>query len=281
MLYDIKEYKNEFFQTNIGEHTSLEKCVDEDKQLGLASIIIRILNKNKYDSLEDFINRNSNYQDFLKNNNSDFVVLHFGNFNKNKISEADFLKVLNNLKTLSTKKQNFEKNNIKTTNIENKEYNSYKGENKTYFIDNSNSKKSIEDQMKDLQNTQQEFQTSDMKQNTENMFKELEENKKESLNLRYLNEIDYLNLNNEEKILYKIAMNYQQNIPGLVRIDLNKSVMVDEYENIKKIDKENGEYVIKSDENGIQKEEKTEEYTKSYQKQLTLTPNTMYSSNSN
>ena len=56
--------------------------------------------------------------------------------------------------------------------------------------------------------------------------------------------------------------------------------MVDEYENIKKIDKENGEYIIKSNENGIQKEENTEDYTKSYQKQLTLTPNTMYSSNS-
>lgn len=266
MVYNFKEYE-----------LSFQTPAKREQEKVVSTKIMDLLNKNKYDSLDEFISKNQSYQDFLKNNNLENVVKHFGN----TLTEEDFKIILNILKELTTKKQDFEKNNIKTTNIDNKEYNSYKGENKTYFIDNSNSKKSIEGQMKDLQSTQQQFQTSDMKQNTENMFKELEENKKENLNLRTLNEIDYLNLNNDEKILYKIAMNYQQSIPGIIKIDLNKGIMVDEYENIKKIDKENGEYVIKSNENGIQKEENTEDYTKSYQKQLTLTPNTMYSSNNN
>ena len=62
----------------------------------------------------------------------------------------------------------------------------------------------LEKQMKDLQSTSQSFQTSDTNKNTENMFKELE-NKKESLNLSYLNEINYqqnLTLNKADVFLY-------------------------------------------------------------------------------
>ena len=114
--------------------------------------------------------------------------------------------------------------NIKTTNLDNKQITSFKGEDKTYFIDNSDSNKTIEEQMKDMQSTSEEFQTADQKKNTEKLFEELEE-KKNVLNLYYLNEINYDLLNNEEKVLFQIANNYQQGIEGVIRVDLKKGII--------------------------------------------------------
>ena len=229
-----------------------------------------LLNKNKYDNLEEFLTKNSNYQDFLKTNNMSTVIKHFGN----TLREEDFVKILENLRVLTKTKKEFEQENIKTTNIEDKQFNSFKGQEKTYFIDNSDDKKSIEEQMKDLQPTQEQFQTSDQKQNTENLFKELE-TKKESLNLHYLNDINYASLNNEEKLLFQIAENYQQGIEGLIRVDLKKGIIVDELDIIMKIEEVNGEFTITKNENGIEKSEST---TKTFQKTLTPSKNTIYSS---
>lgn len=270
MSYDIKDYVEKF---GGGSNTSLKNKVQADKDMGLASIIIRLLNKNKYDSLEDFIKRNNTYQDFLKNNNTDVVVQHFGNFNKHKITEEDFVRVLNNLRELTKTKNEFETENIKTTNIDDKQYNSFKGEDKTYFIDNSRTDKSIEDQMKDLQPTEQDFQTTDQKKNTENMFKELER-KKEGLNLNYLHEINYDLLNNEQKELFQIADDYQQNNQGVIRVDLEKSIIVDELDNFIEIEKNNGEFAVIKDGDVVEKESVKE---KTLQKTLTPSRNTIYS----
>ena len=56
------------------------------------------------------------------------VIKHFGN----TLKEEDYIKILENLRILAKTKQDFEKDNIKTTNIEDKQYNSFKGEEKTY-----------------------------------------------------------------------------------------------------------------------------------------------------
>lgn len=257
MIYNFKEYKPTF-----------DTPMKRQQELAISRKIMDLLNKNKYDNLEEFITKNGNYQDFLKKNNMTTVVKHFGN----TLIEEDYIKILENLRNLTKSKQDFEEDNIKTTNIDGKQYNSFKGEDKTYFIDNSRTDKSIEDQMKDLQSTEQIFQTTDQRQNTENMFKELER-KKEGLNLHYLHQINYELLNNEEKLLFQIANDYQQNIDGVIRIDLKKGIIVDELDNIMKIEKNNGEFSIIKDENGIEKEEVQE---KSYQKTLTPSRNTIY-----
>lgn len=258
MIYNFKEYV-----------TTFDTPMKRQQELAISRKIMDLLNKNKYDNLEEFIAKNSNYQEFLKKNNMQTVVKHFGN----TLKEEDYIKVLENLRTLTKKKQNFDQENIKTTNIDDKQFNSYKGEDKTYFIDNSGSDKSIEDQMENLQHTEQKFQTSDITKNTENMFKELER-KKEGLNLSYLNEINYDMLNNEEKLLFQIANNYQQNIQGVIRIDLQKGIIVDENDDIMKIEKNNGEISIIKDDNGVEKEEVKQ---KTFQKTLTPSPNTIYS----
>ncbi|MBQ9072493.1 MAG: hypothetical protein IJY25_04995 [Bacilli bacterium] len=262
MLYNFKEYKPIF-----------DTPAKREQELAIARKIMDLLNKNKYDNLEEFIKRTNSYQDFLKNNNMTNVVKHFGN----TLNEEDFTRILETLRILTKDKQDFEKDNIKTTDIEDKQFVSYQGQNKTYFIDNSRTDKSIENQMKDLQPTQQDFQTSDIKQNTENMFKELEQNKKENLKLHYLHEINFELLNNEQKELFQAANNYQQTIEGVIRVDLEKGIMVDEENTIMKIEKENGEYVVKFD-NDSPENEITEQKNIGYQKQLRPNPNTIYSS---
>lgn len=270
MLHNIKEYQELF---SAGAHGSLASRVKSDGDLGLAAIIMLVLNKKKYDNIDDFIKRNENYQDFLKNNNTDIAVQHFGNFNKHKITEEDFVRVLNNIKFLIQEKKDFDKENIKTTDIGNNQYVTFEGKDKTTFIDNYNSNKTIEEQMKDLQLTEQKFQTIDKKENTENMFKELEK-RKETLNLNYLHEINFDLLSNEEKELYQIADNYQQNDKGVIRVDLKKGVIVDELDNIMKIEKNNGEFAIIKD-GEVKEMEQVKE--KTFQKTLTPSRNTIYS----
>ena len=129
MVYNFNEYKPSF-------DTPLKR----QQELAVSRKIMGLLNKNKYDDLEEFITKNSDYQNFLKNNNMGTVVKHFGN----TLKEKDYVQILENLRTLTKEKKDFEKDNIKTTNIDNKQYNTFKGEDKTYFIDNSRSNKSIE-----------------------------------------------------------------------------------------------------------------------------------------
>ena len=261
MVYNFKEYKPIF-----------DTPAKREQELAVARKIMDLLNKNKYDDLEEFIKRTNSYQDFLKYNNMTNVVKHFGN----TLNEENFTRILENLRVLTKNKKDFEQENIKTTNIENKQYVSFEGQDNTYFIDNSRTDNSIEAQMKDLQPTEEQFQTSDIRQNTENMFKELEQNKKESLKLNYLHEINFELLNNEQKQIFQAANNYQQNIEGIIRIDIERGIMVDEENTIMKIEKENGKYVVKLDDKEKEKQI-PEQKGIVYQKQLKPNTNTIYS----
>ena len=260
MIYDFKEYKPIF-----------DTPMRRKQELVISRKIMDLLNKNKYDDLEKFIVKNRNYQDFLKNNNMQNVIKHFGN----TLKEEDYVKILENLRTLTKTKQDFDKDNIKTTKIGNNEYNSLKGEDKTYFIDNSTTNKSIENQMNDIQITEQKFQTSDTKQNTENMFNELESRKKEGLNLIPLNSFNFNSLNQEQQKIYQSAYIYQQSINDSIRLDINKCVIVDSKDNIVKLEKKDNEYVI-INENNIERNIQNEN-TFVKQKSLVPSTNTIYS----
>lgn len=255
MVYNAKEYKP------ISD-TPLKKV----QELTIARKIMELLNQNKYNSLEDFYQKNRSYQDFLKNNNMDTVVKHFGN----TLNENDYAMIIGRLREITISKQSFDDKDIKTTKIDDKEFNSFKGEEKTYFVDNSNSQKTIEEQMRSLQPTNSKFQSTDAKQNTESMFRELENNVKESIRLQFLNEINVDMLNKNELDLVNAALDYQRSTGHIIRIDLGRGIVVDENDNIKKIEKVNGIYSIKTDEI---KTDSNNQSTISYQKQLVMTPN--------
>ena len=159
MKYVYKEYKHIFDTPAKMEQESV-----------IVSKIMDLLNKNKYDNIYEFINKNQTYQIFLKNNELENVVKHFGN----TLNEEDFRRIQSSIVKLTEQKKSFEKDEIKTTNIDDKEYTTYQGQDKMFFLDNSHSNMSIERQMEELQPTEQKFQTSDTKENTENMMNELE-----------------------------------------------------------------------------------------------------------
>lgn len=234
MEYKFKEY----VQIMDTPNTRLEEKAIVDK-------IFSLLNNNKYNSLESFQEENKNLDEFKKNHNLNVVLKHFGE----KLTQEDYEKIIQNIKLLTEKKSSFDKEGIKIQNIGDKEFISYNGENKDYYFDNSYNFEDFDKQLEDLQNQNNEFQTPDTKENTELMMEEMEENKKISLILRYLNEINYEVLSEEQKNLFRFAFEYQQNNKGLIRIDLDEKVIVDDENNIMKINKINDEYeIIKSDE---------------------------------
>lgn len=266
MVYNIKEY-NSVFNTP----------AKRQQELAVANKIMELLNKNKYNNLDEFIKRNSTYQDFIKNNNMNNVLKHFGN----TLNEEDYKKIFNNLQNLTNTKQSFEKENIKITNIDDKEYNSFKSSDKSFFIDNSDSKLTIEEQIKDVQMNNESAQTSNIEKNTENAFKELSERKKENLNLQNLNEISFSTLTNEQTNLVRAALNYQLGSDKKLRIDLDRAIIVDEENNIIKIEKKDGEYHVVMDQDSSEKDNIISEQIEQPSKQFILTPNkdTIYSNN--
>lgn len=257
MIYNFKEY-----------NTVFDTPMKIEQELVISRKIMDLLNKNKYDDLEEFIQKNDNYQNFLKKNNMTTVIKHFGN----TLTEEDYVKILENLRKLTKAKKEFNEENIKTTNLSDKQFVSFKEKDKTYFLDNSDDKKSIQEQMQDLQPTQQDFQTADQNENTKNMFKELER-KKEGLDIYYLNEINYDSLNNEEKVLFQVAKDYQEELGKSIRLDFKKGIIVDDLDNIMKIEEQNGEFTVIKGEDGIEKKETV----KTFQKKITPSSNTIYS----
>ena len=107
-------------------------------------------------------------------------------------------------------------------------------------------------------------------------------NKKETLNLYYLNQINYSTLNFDEQQMYKIALNRQNELGQLIRIDITRGLIVDQNNNISKIVKVNNQYSLISDHNNQEPVEIEQQNEKSHQKQLIKpysTPSTMYTDN--
>lgn len=243
-----------------------------EQEIVVVKKIMELLNQNKYDNLDDFISRNQNLQDFLKNNHMETAIKHFNTFG-NPLNEEDYVKIIGKLKEITAKKQNADTNEIETTDIRNKQYNSMEIDGQQHYVETSGGK-TIEERMKDIQQESEEFQTSNEKQNTENMFKEIE-NKQDSINPIPLNEIDPNTLNDVEKETLSMAFMYQHDTGEIIKLDIKKEIMVNENNEIMRIIKENGETKIVSNENGKEKETTMKE--KTYQKQLTPATDTLHS----
>jgi len=262
MTYTYKEYDHIF-----------DTPAKKEQEKVIVIKIMDLLNKNKYDNIQEFIDRNTTYQNFLKNNSLDNVVKHFGN----TLSEQDFINIQKQLLNLTEKKKNFDKENIKTTNINDEQYVSFTGTDKDYYLDNSHSNMSVERQMEELQKEQEDFQTADSKRNTENMFKELEDSKKEKFNLRYINEININNLNESEKEFFQVMLDYQLSINDIIKVDIEKRIIVDSNNNIMRVLKENGEFKIIGDEEKSIDSSAEKKEEKTFQKTMKASTNTIYS----
>ena len=248
-----------------------------EQESAIVNEIMNSLNNNKYDNIYEFITKNKTYQDFLKNHNFENVVKHFGN----TLNEQDYINIQNQMVKIEEKKKSFDKDNIKTTNIGEEQFVTYEGTNKTTFLDNTHTKDnmSIERQLEELQPTQREFQTTDKKVNTDRMMQELEDSKKETLNFRSIKEIDPASLNEKQRDILRVAANYQVNYESELRIDLERNLIVDENNNIMKIEEYNGEYIVLGDNSEQKDSMEKESEMKPRTLQLKPSPNTIYPAN--
>ena len=92
--------------------------------------------------------------------------------------------------------------------------------------------------------------------------------------MTFLNEINFDSFNNEEKLLFQIAQSYRKDSNEVIRIDLKKGIIVDDNDNIMKIEEVNGEFIITKMENNVDKQQQAD---KAPQKRLTASRNTLNS----
>lgn len=259
MLYSLKDY-DYFFDTPAKKR----------QERVIVQKIMKLLTNNKYDNIEDLIAKNQTYQDFLRKNELDTVIKHFGN----TLTEQDFKNILNSVRKYIEKKKQFNTENLQTTVIGDKEYNSYETDDKTIVLDNSNSNMTIERQMQILQPTELKFQTTNAETNSKNMMNELEQNKKEAINLQYLHQINFDSLNEFDKATYQLAAEYQDYVTTPIQVDLDRKLIYNE-EGIWEIRRnENGDIVLTGDDNKVKvfnKKQETEN-VKTFQKVLEPMP---------
>lgn len=166
-----------------------------------------------------------------------------------------FEKIIELLKQEEEQKRKLE-TNVKTTFVNGKEIATVQddktGEIKTF--DNSYTNKSIENQMKNLQQEHKQFQTiSD--NNSLEIMNYMEKNIKISPNTTESNEIKNEQLTDEEQAIKRAVKIFEMDIGHPVKVDLSGKIIYDE-DNIYTIEKRDGIYQVISQTNTEKKENK-------------------------
>ena len=267
------DYRKDYLATKT-EQKDLKEIKDtkHEQEIAVVTRIINLLNKGLYNDIEDFYGKNNNLQDFIKRH-LEVPITHFGH-NETPLNEEDYKNIIENIRSISNKKQSIDTNNVSTTIIDQSEYNSMKIDKENSIIDNSDSNQRIDERMRQVQSQSEEFQTIDANKNTENIFKELK-SRQEEINPIPLNEINPYILNDEQKELFKAVLDFQLGSETEIKVDLDKAIIIDENGKILKIEKDDGKIKIISGDGSIEKEQNTEH--KTFQKQLVPNPNTIYS----
>ena len=225
--------------------------------------IMDLLNNNKYDNLEELVKLNEKYSDFLKKQYMETTIKHFGN----RFTDEEYAAIINNLRQLTKDKMDFDKEGIKSATFGDETYNIYENKEEEREIQLvNNSDEPIEEELNHKQQDSSEFQTVDPSVNTGRMFSDMEKHEKESLNLHTLLDINVDFLNESELEIYNVAQEYQELKDIIVRLDVQRGVIIDPENNVFKVEKEDEKLVMR-DENGEKVEYKKD-------RQLTYTLNT-------
>lgn len=243
-----------------------------EQEIVVAKKIMDLLNQNKYDNLEEFIDKNRTLQDFLKNQNLETAVKHF-NTNGNPLNEEDYVQILDRIRKITEKKRQIDTSELTTANLDTKQFGSMKIDGKKQYAV-AQGQATIEEEMKKMQGESESYQTIDGKQNAENMFKGIKE-KQEEVKPIPLNEINVALLTDEEKEILSVAAMYEHDTGEKVKLDVKNALLVTAQNEMLKIKKEDGQLKIIG-EDGNEKEN-TNTNQKTYQKVLTPATDTLHS----
>ena len=211
--YNIREYET-IFSGNKGA-----------EEQALAAIIMRELNNNKFDDIDNMLKYSGNdFHTFLKNLHCDAVPAHFGS----NLKEADFKLFVENFKKMVDKKMNFKKEDIKTTTLDDKEYVEYKGT----VIDNTYGERSVEEEMRYMQEENPDYQNiDDYEKNTDEMMKEIRDKKSKEVEFKKVDEYTQSEVNemsDEEKEKYYAAKAQNEREDSNVSVSTEYSVTKNE-----------------------------------------------------
>ena len=188
MVYNIREYETMY----TGNKGSEENAI--------VAIIMNLLNNNKFDSIDDALKYNGNdFNTFMKNNRRDNIPSHYGR----NIKDSDFKSIVENFKKMVDKKLSFDKENVHEVKFDNnKEYVEYNGQ----VVDNSLKERSIEDDLKYIQQENPDYQTLNEQENTDRMMHGDVIERKREVKFTSLDNIEREKLNSEDKQIYDAAL---------------------------------------------------------------------------
>ena len=221
MVYNIREY-NTIFTGNKGSEEN-----------AIVAIIMKLLNDNKFDNIDDVLKYNGkDFDTFMKNNRRDNIPSHYGR----NIKNADFDQIVEQLKKMVNDKLSFDKEKINEVNFDNKEFVEYNGK----VVDNTLSERSIEDELKYMQVENPEYQSLDQKQNTDKMMNEVVSEKKREIEFTSLDNIDRNKLNKDEQQLFDAALVDEYVNNNDKEISIEDGLTKDEENNISQLSEKNG-----------------------------------------
>ena len=233
-IYKLNEYSGKF----TGNKGSEENAI--------VAIMMKLLNDNKFDNIDDLLRYNGNsLRTFLKNNNRDVVPLHYGA----NIKESDFEEIVKNFKEMVNNKMQFEDSKIHELNFDNKDYVEYDG----HVIDNSLAERSISDEFKYMQRESTEYQSFNAMNNADNMANEVINDKKREVEFTDLDLINRSSLNEKEQKIYDAALVDQHLNDINKQVSLEDGLTIDENNNVSQLTEKNGNVSIDDNENEIKK----------------------------
>ena len=223
-----------------------------------------------YHDLDEFISDNpdlSTFQTHTRLNNTLRKVWGY------QITDQEYLDILDELKQELADRKKIDMDNVKTVNANGKEITTYESANGTMVLDNSYAKKSMEEQLPELQKEHEQFQTGG-EENIDAMMNYMQEEIKPEVEFESTDKADSENLSDEEKKNVAVAKTYEEQSGQDVQVDVDNGLIMSDGE-IQTIEKRDDGYEVYSTEEVGEKkeEEETKEKVadeKAKQKVLTL-----------
>lgn len=195
----------------------------------IVAIFMNLLNNNKFDNIDDALKYNGDdFATFMKNNRRDNIPAHYGR----NIKDDDFKLIVSKFKEMDEDKLKIDNENIHEYNFENKEYVEYDGR----VMDNSLKERSIEDELKNMQQENPEYQSFDAKENTQKMMKEELDYNKREVTFSSLDEIDRNKLNIDDQRLYDAVLVDEHTSGKSKEVSFEDMLTKDENNNINQLE---------------------------------------------
>lgn len=220
---------NEFISKNY-INFDVEKKNSEKNFLIITSFVL--LNKSKFDTPSDILRYNPDLNTFYKNNRRDIVAIHYGNSLKND----DYFEIIKSINQYYNDKLKINMENVNVTKYDNKTIDA-----------NKNTASAIVELFDEDDNLIKINEQEDNKIKYDQGNEQI--SKIETVNMPFLSEIEFSNLNSLEKQLYMAATDYASitgDSANSIAINFSKMQIITS-EGVKQIINSNGEFIVNDD----------------------------------